>query len=136
MATPLSLVGRRFGEERSRLGHTQISLAEALGLTREQIGKYERGINWPGGEVLFSFAQRGADVLYIVTGERRTAVPGAFNAVLLRQVVEGAEAALQAKRLRLPPAKKAELISLLYEHFKSAGSVEQPTVERFLRLVA
>lgn len=68
-------VGRRFAEERDRLDRTQASLAKELGLTREAVGKYERGVNWPGGEVLFSFSQRGADVRYIVTGERAARGP-------------------------------------------------------------
>lgn len=130
------MVGRRFSEERARLGLTQISLAEQLDLTREQIGKYERGINWPGGEVLFSLAQRGADVLYIVTGERKNVAPGSFRADVLRQVVEGVEEDLQARRQRLPPTKKAELIALLYEQFSKAGQTDKQAIGRFLRLVA
>ena len=136
MGTPLFFVGRRFEEERSRLGYTQISLGKVLDLTREQIGKYERGINWPGGEVLFSFAQHGADVLYIITNERKSASPAAFNPILLRQVVKDAEEALEAARIRMPPAKKGELIALLYDHFKGTQTVERATVKRFLQLVA
>lgn len=33
-------------------------------------GKYERGISVPGGEVLFLFAAIGADINYILTGQR------------------------------------------------------------------
>ncbi len=113
---------------------TQIALANALEITREQVGKYERGINWPGGEVLFSFSQRGADALYVLTGERRTVPSCRLNAALLRCVLEHTEEALHVRRQRLPPVKKADLVSLLYEHFGEVKNVERGTVERFLRL--
>ena len=136
MASPSSTIGDRLREERERLGFSQTDFARlAASSKHSQIG-WEKNTAAPNARYLASIADAGADVLYVVTGERKTAAPGAFNAELLRQVVDGAESALQAKRLRLSPAKKAELVILLYEHFKGAGSVERPTVERFLRLVA
>lgn len=65
-----SLLGGRFAAERQRLGLLQSQLAEACGVSREMIGRYERGKAVPGGEVLFSFAELGADVQYVLTGRR------------------------------------------------------------------
>lgn len=64
----------RLKEERLRLGLSQQDAADACGVSREMWGKYERGKGVPGGEVLFSFASRGADINYILTG-MRVAVP-------------------------------------------------------------
>ena len=49
---------------------TQAGAAEQCGVSREIWGRYERGLAVPGGEVLFSFANAGADVQYILTGVR------------------------------------------------------------------
>lgn len=65
-----SLLPPRVKEERERLGLTQAGIAMKCGVSREMWGKYERGQAIPGGDVLFSFAQAGADVQYIITGQR------------------------------------------------------------------
>lgn len=97
---------------------------------------YEQGAHSPGVEYLCGIAAAGADVLYIITGERRGAPPGDFNPGLLQHVIEGVEELLQAKRLRVAPAKKGELIAVLYDHYSKTGHpVEKSTTERFLRLV-
>lgn len=65
-----SLIGSRIKEERARLGLSQAEAAEKTGISREMWGKYERGSAIPGGEVLFSFASIGADMQFIMTGQR------------------------------------------------------------------
>lgn len=65
-----SLFGSRLSEERKRVGAKQAKAAELCGVSREIWGKYERGITTPGCDVLFLFSQAGADVLYILTGQR------------------------------------------------------------------
>jgi len=57
-------------EERARLGISQQKLADECQVTREQIGKYERDTNVPGGQVLAAFARLGLDTQYILTGVR------------------------------------------------------------------
>ena len=65
-----SLVSPRVAEERKRLGLSQESAGQACGVSREMWGKYERGKAVMGTEVLALFAAAGADVLYILTGQR------------------------------------------------------------------
>lgn len=65
-----SLIGGRIKDERQRLGLSQAQVADKTGISREMWGKYERGVAVPGGEVLFSFAAAGADIQYIMTGDR------------------------------------------------------------------
>ncbi|MFJ2713440.1 helix-turn-helix domain-containing protein [Pseudomonas sp. NPDC087346] len=65
-----SLSTERLKAERKRLGLNQAGAAEQCGVSREIWGRYERGLAVPGGEVLFSFANAGADVQYILTGVR------------------------------------------------------------------
>src|SRR5260221_14471992 len=49
-------VGARMRQRRTLLGMTQSKLAEAVGLTFQQIQKYERGTNRVGSSRLFEFA--------------------------------------------------------------------------------
>ena len=59
----------RFKSERKRLLLKQAEAAALCGISRETWGKYERGTMVPGGDVLLSFAQSGANIQYILTGE-------------------------------------------------------------------
>lgn len=73
-----SLVGERLREARKDLGLNQAEIAELAGVSREYWGRMERGASVPGGEVLAALALRGADVTYILTGQRSgEAVPAA-----------------------------------------------------------
>lgn len=63
-----SLLGERLKAERSRCGHTQATLAENANISREMLGKYERGIAEPGAGVLMSLAGAGVDVNFVLTG--------------------------------------------------------------------
>ena len=65
-----SLFGERVLAERSRLTLSQAQAGEICGVSREMWGKYERGKAVMGTEVLSRFAEAGADVTYILTGQR------------------------------------------------------------------
>ena len=62
--------GRRIFEERERLGLSQQEAAKAVGVRREMWAKYEAGSE-PGAKVLAGMAAAGADVQYILTGQRQ-----------------------------------------------------------------
>lgn len=64
------LFGERLKEERVRLEFTQAGLAEKSGLSREMLGKYERGLAEPGASVLAALAAVGVDSLYLLSGQR------------------------------------------------------------------
>lgn len=58
-------VGRRMRQRRILVGMSQEKLAESVGLTFQQIQKYERGTNRMGSSRLFRFAQAlGVSVSY------------------------------------------------------------------------
>lgn len=132
----MSTAGERIKEERQRLGLTQADFGDRAAVSKRTQVNYEQGKRSPDAEYLLGLAMAGADVLYIVTGERKPAAPDAFNDGLAWQILVVMEEALLAKRKRLTPNKKGELFRLLYEHSKAAGKVERSTVERFLRLMA
>ena len=64
-----SLFSERLKTERKRLGLSQAAAGEVVGVSREMWGKYERGA-MPGVDVLAALSASGADVLYILTGQR------------------------------------------------------------------
>lgn len=68
--TFLSLFGDRLKDARKGLGLNQAAAAELTGISREHWGRCERGMTMPGGDVLASLASAGADVRYLLTGER------------------------------------------------------------------
>jgi transcriptional regulator with XRE-family HTH domain len=66
----LEAVGRRFAEERQRLGLGVQEAADNCGVSRQQIRRAEGGENWPGGELLAAFTKLGADAQYVLIGTR------------------------------------------------------------------
>lgn len=61
----------RIKEERKRLKLTQAVIADICGISREMWSKYERGLAKPCGKVLASFANAGANIQYVLTGEKQ-----------------------------------------------------------------
>ncbi|AZN35514.1 helix-turn-helix domain-containing protein [Iodobacter ciconiae] len=66
-------ISTRFKEERKRLGLSQKDAAKALGVSISSLGTYERNQVTPLVWVLLPLYQLGADIQYIVTGERSSA---------------------------------------------------------------
>lgn len=96
----------RFSGERKRLFRSQDEAATACGVTREMWGKYERGVSMPGAEVLAAFAQAGADIHLILTGQRIVAEPPAAYGPL---PLKPDEAALLDNYRHSPPEAQAAL---------------------------
>lgn len=71
----MSSIGERLLEERDRLGLSQPALAEMCGITMRSQRNYEKGERQPDASYLAAIAAAGADVLYILTGQRTGAAP-------------------------------------------------------------
>lgn len=63
-------IGQRLLRERERLGLTQPDLADVCGVTMRSQRNYEKGERQPDAAYLAAIATAGADVLYILTGQR------------------------------------------------------------------
>lgn len=133
MDKPFS-VGSRLREERERLGLNQEAFARLTPIgTRQSQSNYEKDASSPDAKYFAAIAAAGADVLYIITGERRSSSSSvSFQPLVLRRAIEVAEEELQAKPVRLTSAQKAEFITLLYEHFSSPEQDKQTVVDLFL----
>ncbi|MBU1332357.1 MAG: helix-turn-helix domain-containing protein [Gammaproteobacteria bacterium] len=67
----MSGIGERLREERERLRLSQAAFGEIGGVKANAQGKYESGERFPSADYLAAVALHGADVLYVVTGERK-----------------------------------------------------------------
>lgn len=63
-------IGQRLREERERLGYTQPVFAELASTTKKSQIDYEKDITQPKASYLADIAQVGADINYIVTGQK------------------------------------------------------------------
>ena len=70
-------VGRRLVEERERLGMSQAAFFAACGVSKKAQFNFENDRNIPGGAYLIAAAALGADVLYILTGQRASGTSSA-----------------------------------------------------------
>lgn len=83
----MSGIGQRLREERERIGLSQRAFGEIGGVKANAQGNYESGDRVPAADYLAAVADAGADVLYIVTGQR-TPIPATALAADEAQVLE------------------------------------------------
>ena len=95
-------IGTRLREERERLGMTQEGFGQAGGVLKRALIRYEKGERMPDATFLAAIAAAGADVLYILTGQRSGAAAAAPVA---------AEPAAQLSRRALAVAQNYEATS-------------------------
>lgn len=104
-------VGRRLKNRREELGLSQEKLADALGISFQQVQKYERGFNRVGASRLFAIAQElGVTVSYFFEGLETPTLQNANeiaellankHAIPLLQIFTRMSGAQQAKVLAL-----------------------------------
>ncbi|QJQ13484.1 helix-turn-helix transcriptional regulator [Pseudomonas putida] len=64
-------IGERLREERVRLGYNQADFAAIAGVAKTSQFNYEKGDRSPDAAYLAAVAEKGVDVLFVVTGERK-----------------------------------------------------------------
>ena len=72
--------GRRLKEERERLGFNQTDFAAIGGVGRKSQFNYEDDERKPDADYLAAIATTGADVRYIITGDRDAPAPEVLSA--------------------------------------------------------
>lgn len=103
-------ISARFKEERKRLGLSQEDAAKALGVSTGSLGTYERNKVTPPVLVLLPLYKLGADIQYIVTGERSSAsLPDTEQQLIsaFRLAPEPVQAGIMAM-LQVSPATRKE----------------------------
>lgn len=72
-------IGERLKVERVRLGYSQADFAAIAGVAKTSQFNYEKGDRSPDAAYLAAVAEKGVDVLFVVTGERTPQEAGALN---------------------------------------------------------
>lgn len=106
-------VGNRIRMQRKQLGVTQAKLAEHLGITFQQVQKYERAANRVSASMLVLIAERLETTVAALVGETNAPESDPRTAQLLATpgVYELLEAFANVKR----PKRRATLIALIRE---------------------
>lgn len=68
------MIGLRIKEERERLSLTQQGVADSIGVAKRTFIDWEKDRTSPTAVQLSALSQIGMDVLYVVTGQRSSAV--------------------------------------------------------------
>ena len=101
--------GDRLKQERERLGFTQPVFAAIGATTKKSQIDYEKNVTQPKSGYLAAIAAIGADVLYILTGQRSPSALSADELEMLERFraasLEGKAAAMGALRGLASPAK-------------------------------
>ena len=108
-------ISDRLREERERLGLNQVEFGSIGGVKKLAQINYEKGERHPDSAYLAAIAAAGADVLYILTGQRSQPVPPAQELprqeqewlALYRNSSEEVRAALKAAGNELTKPAKA-----------------------------
>jgi transcriptional regulator with XRE-family HTH domain len=131
-------IGERLRSERENLGLSQPKFAAIADTTKQTLFSWETGKTAPDGFQLSALAAAGADVLYIVTGQRNqsaSATPLITDHDRLAFAIETIEAGLAETKRHLPPNKKAELVMAAYDLMSQPG-VTRENIIRLVRLAA
>lgn len=130
----------RLRAERERLGFSQEALSTAMGHSRKTQTMYEAGKRAPDWDYLDSFSSLGADVLYILTGERRSSLPmpdaNQLPARLrerLISAISAVEAGLDAVDRTAAPNVKAELVMAAYDILSRDGEAATAQIIRLVK---
>jgi hypothetical protein len=84
--------------------------------------------------MLTAWAAAGADVYFVLVGERRPTGAARPDVRMLARCLELVEQEAGRKRSKLTPAKRAAVVAMVYEHAAAHGAVEPDAVARFLAL--
>ena len=107
-------VGHKVRQLRRQAGVSQVDLAQALGVSFQQVQKYETGANRIGASKLLAIARRlSLPVAVLFEGLGPQATPRAGRGRRDHPVDPGEEAALMAAFRRLPPDVRRRMVTLL-----------------------
>jgi transcriptional regulator with XRE-family HTH domain len=125
MAHPVDVhVGTRVRQRRSLLGMSQTMLGDAVGLTFQQIQKYERGSNRMGSSRLFEFAKvLDVPVSFFFEDLPSKALVGPMSARGRKNGLAAAETPLEQEK---DPLIKRETLELVRAYYK----IREPRVRR------
>lgn len=88
-------IGDRLKKERERLGYTQTDFAALVGASKKSQIRWEHDESYPDAAALAAFAEAGANVMWIITGQESGSSPPPI-APSVRTLIDNYEAADEA----------------------------------------
>jgi len=82
-SSKMHTIGQRLAEERKRLGYNQTEFGALGEIGKGTVINWEKDLTSPTGTFLAEIAEKGADVLYILTGQRTEKVLNQRENVLI-----------------------------------------------------
>ncbi len=126
------MIGERLREERERLELTQPAFAEAAGAKKRTLIDWEKGVSSPTAVQLSALSEIGADVLYILTGQRtggtESASPAAVSEKLdndTRKAIEMAGDELSRQRKIVSGKTLVELVESGRRYIRQARELDR-----------
>lgn len=120
-----------FQFERKRLNLSQKEIADFLGMSSKQIGRWESLTPIPADK-LSKLTELGFDSNYVVTGVRSRQL----DVSALQDCIEILESALVQTGRQLTPAQKARVVGVLYDEYTDETTeFNVQSVVKHLRLV-
>lgn len=124
-------LGKRLKRERQRLELSQAVLAAAGGVSKATQVSYEAGTTMPDAIYLSRIAETGADLGWILRGQRETATP---NWELLFEIQALIEEWAGDRATTTPLNVKQDLQRTLYSQFCRDGIIEPTLLATVMRL--
>lgn len=106
-------IGDRLREERVRLGFNQADFAAIAGVAKTSQFNYEKGERNPDAAYLAAIAEKGADILYALTGRRMP---------VSADVLDQEEANLLSNYRKLPDDQRDQIRVMIYALVKLRAS--------------
>lgn len=132
-------LGQRLASLRTRLGKTQIEMAQALNVAPRTYQNYERGEREIAASSVRDLHRLfDVDPVWVLDGREEDPEfrRNGLDLALMRIAIEEVEAKLAKARKTLPPTKKADLILLIYRHFAAQDGSDDAFVDQALGLAA
>lgn len=132
-------IGLRLAAVRATAGLAQAAFAERLGVSPRAYQNYERGEREvPAALIKALYEIYAIDPIWLLTGPglKPQDLRAEAHADLLVQIIVEVDARLAKMKRRLPPEKKARLISVLYQHFRAKAAIDSQYLEQALSLTA
>lgn len=130
----------RLRAERTRLGLNQTDFAALADVTKKTQMLYEAGDRVPDAHYMAAIANAGADMYYIITGQKiivptQASAWAPIDSEKLGRIIEMLETAAKQAGRRWPPKKLAEVAAEIYNALGHEQTFDEARVERILKLV-
>lgn len=133
---PPETLGDRLRAARTRLGLTQVQLAQALGVADRAVQNYEQDRNAIRMSVLERLGRIGFDIQYLVYGNEHAEL-SASDQALWERVVDWANTnCVDEENRPLPEAAKYQRMTTLYRWLKGAQGDPAEVADRLQRMSA